>query len=72
MGVASPYIDININININIDIDIDIDVDIHINIVIVIDIDIKVKAFLSTSKTTISPITIHPTHPNGCIMHHRV
>jgi hypothetical protein len=65
MGVASPYIDI---------IDIDIDVDIHINIVIVIviDIDIKVKAFLSTSKTTISPITIHPTHPNGCIMHHHV
>ena len=67
MGGASPYIDININIDIidiNIDIDIDINIDIDIDIDIDVDVDIKVQAFLSTSKTTFPPITIHPTHPN--------
>ena len=29
------------------------------------------QAFLSTSNTTIPPITIRPTHPNAQTMHHR-
>ena len=59
------HIDININIDIiDINIDIDIDINIDIDIDIDVDVDIKVQAFLSTSKTTFPPITIHPTHPN--------